>query len=63
MMNVACFCGCSYSFAGNSGVCPKCGEHLALTPSVTDEGQAMDAHFDHLRRQPGEDPRPEEMAA
>ena len=25
MTNVACFCGCSYSFDGAEGPCPKCG--------------------------------------
>jgi hypothetical protein len=25
MTNVACFCGCLYSFDGGKGPCPKCG--------------------------------------
>jgi hypothetical protein len=25
MTNVACFCGCRYSFDGDEGPCPKCG--------------------------------------
>jgi predicted RNA-binding Zn-ribbon protein involved in translation (DUF1610 family) len=25
MTNVACFCGCLYSFDGGEGPCPKCG--------------------------------------
>jgi predicted RNA-binding Zn-ribbon protein involved in translation (DUF1610 family) len=25
MTNVACFCGCLYSFDGDEGPCPKCG--------------------------------------
>jgi hypothetical protein len=25
MTNVACFCGCLYSFDGAEGPCPKCG--------------------------------------
>ncbi len=25
MTNVACFCGCAYSFDGGEGPCPKCG--------------------------------------
>jgi hypothetical protein len=26
MTNVACFCGCLYSFGGDAGGCPKCGK-------------------------------------
>lgn len=25
MTNVACFCGCLYSFDGGEGPCPECG--------------------------------------
>lgn len=25
MTNVACFCGCAYSFDSGEGPCPKCG--------------------------------------
>jgi|HubBroStandDraft_4_1064222.scaffolds.fasta_scaffold347871_2 hypothetical protein len=30
MVNVACFCGRSYSFAGQAGACPGCGEIAAI---------------------------------
>jgi hypothetical protein len=26
MAEVACFCGCLYSFDGDAGACPRCGE-------------------------------------
>jgi hypothetical protein len=26
MTDVACFCGCLYSFDGDAGACPRCGE-------------------------------------
>lgn len=26
MADVACFCGCLYSFGGGAGACPRCGE-------------------------------------
>jgi hypothetical protein len=26
MTDVACFCGCLYSFDGRAGACPRCGE-------------------------------------
>ncbi len=31
MTDVACFCGCLYSFSGEVGVCPKCGDYASLT--------------------------------
>ena len=30
MIDVACFCGTSYSFDGEEGTCPKCGEVVSL---------------------------------
>ena len=26
MIQVVCFCGCRYSFTGDIGTCPECGE-------------------------------------
>jgi hypothetical protein len=31
MIDVACFCGCFYSFEDGAGPCPKCGEVAAVT--------------------------------
>jgi hypothetical protein len=31
MTDVACFCGCVYSFYGHAGACPGCGEVATLT--------------------------------
>ena len=31
MADVACFCGCFYSFDGGAGACPGCGEVAAVT--------------------------------
>jgi hypothetical protein len=31
MADVACFCGCVYSFDGHAGPCPGCGEVATLT--------------------------------
>jgi hypothetical protein len=31
MTDVACFCGCLFSFRGEVGVCPRCGEYASLT--------------------------------
>jgi hypothetical protein len=30
MAQVACFCGCCFSFDGSAGACPKCGEVASL---------------------------------
>jgi hypothetical protein len=31
MADVACFCGCCFSFVGTVGACPECGEGVTLT--------------------------------
>jgi|SRR5580693_6338435 hypothetical protein len=31
MADVACFCGCLYSFEGGAGACPRCGQVAAVT--------------------------------
>ena len=31
MTEVACFCGCFFSFDGGAGACPKCGEVASVT--------------------------------
>jgi hypothetical protein len=30
MTDVACFCGCLYSFDGGAAACPRCGKHAAV---------------------------------
>ena len=50
MADVACFCGCLYSFEGGGGACPKCGEYVSLTTGaeikVTEYTEyATDLHF------------------
>ena len=30
MADVACFCGCCFSFVGTVGACPECGEEVTL---------------------------------
>jgi hypothetical protein len=31
MADVACFCGCCFSFDGGAGACPKCGKVARVT--------------------------------
>jgi hypothetical protein len=47
MADVACFCGCFYSFDGGGGACPRCGEYVSLTTGAEfkDTGQEIDLHF------------------
>ena len=35
MTEVACFCGCSYTFRGLAGACPRCGEVAAIMTEST----------------------------
>ncbi len=34
MTDVACFCGCCYSFDEGVGACPRCGEHAVVRPGA-----------------------------
>ena len=42
MADVACFCGCLYSFDGGGGACPKCGQYATVMagPAVTSTGRS-----------------------
>jgi hypothetical protein len=31
MTDVACFCGCLFSFEGGAGACPRCGKVASVT--------------------------------
>jgi hypothetical protein len=31
MIEVACFCGCCFSFDGDAAACPRCGEVASVT--------------------------------
>jgi hypothetical protein len=35
MTNVACFCGCLYSFDGDEGPCPRCGAVAVIRTTAT----------------------------
>jgi hypothetical protein len=40
MINVVCYCGCAYSFAGDAGSCPRCSEPVFFTRGP--EAEAVD---------------------
>ncbi len=41
MTNVACFCGFVYSFSGDLGLCPQCGEYTSFTCASNEEERQM----------------------
>ena len=41
MTDVACFCGCVYSFHEDVGVCPRCGEYASLSRTSVEAEQQM----------------------
>ena len=45
MTDVACFCGCQYSFEGDAGTCPRCGKCAIVRTSspVTHERRPQPA--------------------
>jgi hypothetical protein len=47
-MDVACFCGRSFSYAGNLGTCPGCGEHVSVSRVSDAEEKQMRAELDLL---------------
>ena len=56
MTEVACFCGCLYSFDGGAGACPGCGEVATVTAGPVaagtergQQGQSRPAANGHRR--------------
>ena len=44
MAEVACFCGCCFSFDGAAGACPRCGEVARLTAGPVTAGRSRPEH-------------------
>jgi hypothetical protein len=61
MINVVCFCGCSYSFAGDAGACPECGETVTFVRASA-SAKATSEERERLSP-PARDPAPHELAA
>jgi hypothetical protein len=48
MNNVACFCGRIYSFDGDTGTCPQCGEHAGLPRAPIAAEERMDDELERV---------------
>jgi hypothetical protein len=53
-MDVACFCGCRFSCAGDLGTCPGCGENVSLSRVSDAEEKQMRAELDLLLTRAGD---------
>jgi hypothetical protein len=51
MADVACFCGYGYSFDGDSGACPSCGESTIL-PTAPAYERALSEELERLAAAP-----------
>ena len=47
-MDVACFCGCRFSCAGDLGTCPGCREYVSLSRVSDAEEKQLRAELDLL---------------
>ena len=47
MIDVACFCGCCFSFDAGAAACPRCGEIATVTAGLAlgDAGRSQPALF------------------
>jgi hypothetical protein len=63
MIDVVCFCGCTYSFEGEEAACPRCGEGLSLAPAAGGDSVSVDAQLDELLRRPAPRLPADEIAA
>jgi hypothetical protein len=61
MINVVCFCGCAYSFAGDVGSCPQCGEHVSFARGLEEQDRQETIAMIVARASSGS--TPEDLAA
>jgi hypothetical protein len=47
MADVACFCGCCFTFDGAGAACPKCGEYASLMPEPATESAGQGEQKQH----------------
>ncbi len=62
MIDVVCFCGCSYSFPGDTGTCPDCGETVTFRRPWAGESHETTDEREPLSPAAGER-APHELAA
>jgi hypothetical protein len=60
MTDVACFCGCLFSFDGATGGCPKCGEVASLMagPALGSPGRNWPEHSVPVMHEIGQNGQP-----
>jgi hypothetical protein len=63
MIDVVCFCGNSYSFIGNAGACPHCGEVVTFARVSPSQTEASSGQRDAPATPSLDEQRPEDMAA
>jgi hypothetical protein len=52
MTGVACFCGTSFSFEGDLGACPECGEVVNLVGAFPAAERRLLKELDRLAAEP-----------
>lgn len=62
MIDVVCFCGSSYSFVGEAGMCPRCGEPTSFASGPAERRKRKPAELEQVIQRPRDVP-PEELAA
>ena len=63
MINVVCYCGHAYSFAGDVGSCPRCGEYVFFARGSDEERRATDETIAKIVGQASGGSPPGELAA
>jgi hypothetical protein len=63
MINVVCYCGCAYSFQGDLGSCPTCGESVSFTRGSDAETPDRQETIAKILAQASGGSSPEELAA
>jgi hypothetical protein len=63
MIDVICFCGNSYSFVGDAGACPQCGEPVTFKSAGTQHARGGGEPAAERTSGTIRDERPEDMAA
>jgi hypothetical protein len=63
MIDVVCFCGCSYSFVGDAGTCPRCGELVSFGRPSANEAQRAGEGLEQLSVRPVDERLADNLAA